>query len=87
MAHQANVGEQRLSVATQAGELLRRRRKALGIPQRELASKLGISQGRFSTLELDPSGLTLERFIALSTMLGLDLVLRDRPRKKPRNEW
>ena len=87
MVNKSGIGEQRLTVAAQGGELLRSRRKALGIPQRELASKLGISQGRFSTLELDPSGLTLERLIALTNLLGLELVVRDRPRKKPRNEW
>jgi HTH-type transcriptional regulator/antitoxin HipB len=87
MVNKPGLGEQRLTVSTQVGELLRRRRKSLGIPQREIASKLGISQGRFSTLELDPSGLTLERVIALTNILGLDLVLRDRPRKKPHGEW
>jgi HTH-type transcriptional regulator/antitoxin HipB len=87
MVNKSGSGEQRLTVAAQVGELLRRRRKALGIPQRELASKLGISQGRFSTLELDPAGLTLERLIALTNLLGLELVVRDRPRKKPRSEW
>jgi HTH-type transcriptional regulator/antitoxin HipB len=80
MVNKPRIGEQRLSVAAQVGELLRRRRKSLGMPQRELASKLGISQGRFSTLELDPS-------IALTNLLGLELVVRDRPRTRPRGEW
>ena len=87
MANKPGIREQRLTVAAQVGELLRRRRKSLRVPQRELASKLGISQGRFSTLELDPSGLTLERLIALTNLLGLELVVRDRPRKKSRSEW
>ena len=87
MANKSGLGDQRLTVPAQVGELLRERRKSLGISQRELASKLGISQGRFSTLELDPSGLTLERFIALTNLLGLELVLRDRPRKNSRSEW
>ncbi len=71
----------------QAGELLRSRRKSLGKPQRELAAKLGVSQGRFSTLETDPSGLTLERLITLANLLGLELVLRNKPAQKPRVEW
>lgn len=87
MVNKAGIGEERLIIAAQVGELLRGRRKSLGIPQRELASKLGISQGRFSTLELDPSALTLERLIALSNLLGLELVLRDRRRTKPGGEW
>lgn len=87
MVNKSGFSEQRLTIATQVGEVLRRRRKSLGIPQREVASKLGISQGRFSTLELDPSGLTLERLVALTNLLGLELVVRDRPRKKPGGEW
>jgi HTH-type transcriptional regulator/antitoxin HipB len=87
MVNKSGIREQRLTLAAQVGELLRARRKSLGIPQRELASKLGISQGRFSTLEIDPSALTLERLIALTNLLGLELVLRDRPRKQPRGEW
>jgi HTH-type transcriptional regulator/antitoxin HipB len=87
MANTRGVSEQRLAVASQVGQLLRRRRKSLGLPQRELASKLGISQGRFSTLELDPSGLTLERLIALTNLLDLELVVRNRQRKTSRGEW
>jgi len=45
--------------------------------QRELAEKLGVSQGRLSTLESDPASLTLERLIVLAKLLGLELVLRD----------
>jgi len=87
MANNSGLSEQRLTVAAQVGELLRRRRKALGLPQRELASRLGISQGLFSTLELDPSRLTLQRFIALANLLDLELVLRNRQRKTSRGEW
>jgi HTH-type transcriptional regulator / antitoxin HipB len=79
--------EQRLTTPLQTGEILRRRRKARGLPQRELAAKLGVSQGRFSSLESDPSGLSLARLLVLAQKLGLELVLRERSETKTNNEW
>ena len=79
---------QLISTPRQVGEILRGRRRSRRVPQRELAAKLGVSQGRFSTLEADPSRLTLGRLIALAKLLGLDLVLEDRSdtRSQP-GEW
>jgi HTH-type transcriptional regulator/antitoxin HipB len=79
---------QLITTPGQVGEVLRGRRKARGVPQQELATKLGISQSRLSTLEGDPAGLTLDRLILLAKLLGLELVLQDRsdtPRTKA--EW
>lgn len=62
----------------QVGEILRGRRKARRVPQQELASKLGISQSRLSTLESNAAGLTLDRLLHAAKLLGLELVLQDR---------
>jgi HTH-type transcriptional regulator/antitoxin HipB len=62
----------------QVGEILLGRRKARRIPQRELAAKLGISQGRLSTLESDPASLTLDRLILLANLLDIALVIQDK---------
>lgn len=62
----------------QVGEILRGRRKARRAPQQELASKLGISQSRLSTLESNAAGLTLDRLLHAAKLLGLELVLQDR---------
>ena len=70
--------EQTITTPAQIGELVRSRRKALGLSQEKLASRLNISQGRVSTLEGDARALPLERLIALAHLLGFDLVLRDR---------
>ena len=67
-----------VTTPTQVGEILRRRRKSRRMAQRELAEKLGVSQGRLSALESDPASLTLERLIVLAKLLGLELVLRDK---------
>lgn len=42
-----------------------------------MAGKLGVSQSRLSVLEADAAGLTVERFLVLAKLLGLELVLRD----------
>jgi HTH-type transcriptional regulator/antitoxin HipB len=62
----------------QITEILRGRRKALGISQHELATQLGLSQNRLSVLEGDASGMTLSRFLLLAKLLGLELVVQDK---------
>ena len=77
-----------ITASSQVGEILRGRRKARQLPQQELATKLGISQSRLSTLEAEPSGLTLDRLIALCNLLGLELVLQEKENAGgPKAEW
>ena len=72
----------------QLGEILRGRRKARRIPQQALAAKLGISQSRLSTLEADTAPLTLDRLLLVAKLLGLELVLQDKPEKTvTKAEW
>jgi HTH-type transcriptional regulator/antitoxin HipB len=70
----------------QVGEILRGRRKSRRVSQDELAAKLGISQSRLSALEGDAAGLTLDRFLLLAKLLGLELVVEDRVRGA-KAEW
>jgi HTH-type transcriptional regulator/antitoxin HipB len=77
-----------ITTPAQVGEILRRRRKSRGMPQRELASKLGLSQNRLSTIEADPATLTLARLIAAANLLGLEVVLQDKGDvPSPPSEW
>ena len=69
---------QLVNTPTQVAAIVRARRKARGISQQELARKVGISQSRLSILEADPSGISLERFIVLAKLLGLEIVLQDK---------
>jgi HTH-type transcriptional regulator/antitoxin HipB len=78
--------EQRLYAESQAGELLRQRRKTRGLSQRQVASKLGVTQSRLSELESARAHITLERLIALARLLELEIVLRDR-REPPATDW
>jgi len=79
--------ERRLATARQAAEILKQRRKAKGLSQTDLASKLGLSQARLSALENDPASLTLERLIALANLLDLEVVMRDRTEKGKSPGW
>lgn len=65
----------------QVAEILRGRRKARGISQQQLASKLGISQSRLSEIEAGNSALTLDRLIAIANVLDLQLVVNDKADK------
>lgn len=78
----ARSKEQRLTSQEQVVELISQRRKARGLSQRELASKLGITQARMSEIESGRAGLSVERLIAIVVMLGLELVLRDESDKR-----
>ena len=72
----------------QVGEILRGRRKAHHLPQKDLAAKLGISQERLSRLEADAAGITLDRLIAIANLLGLELILQDKSdTPAPESEW
>ncbi|MBY6347345.1 helix-turn-helix domain-containing protein [Providencia rettgeri] len=67
-----------LSTSDQLGYQLVARRKALGLTQQEVASRLGISQNRLSELESQPSQLTVERLLTLTGILGLELAVQQR---------
>jgi HTH-type transcriptional regulator/antitoxin HipB len=73
--------------ATQIGATLAARRKALELSQTEVASRLGLSQNRLSELEARPETLTVEQFLALANVLGLELALGERPGSNPKVEW
>lgn len=79
--------EQRLATARQAADILSKRRKSKGLSQAQVASQLGVSQARVSTLESNPAALTLERLIMLAGLLDLEVVLRDRSKKVDSAGW
>ncbi|HEU5076234.1 MAG TPA: helix-turn-helix transcriptional regulator [Polyangiaceae bacterium] len=79
--------ELRLTTPGQVADILRQRRKVKQLSQAEIASKLGVSQARISSIESKPASLTVERLIALANLLDLEIVVRDRPRKKPVAAW
>lgn len=57
------------------GEVLRNRRKALGMTQKELAESIGRERSYISRLEKGETDLQLSSFIRIATALGIILRL------------
>jgi HTH-type transcriptional regulator/antitoxin HipB len=78
----------KLSTNAQASRLLTARRKALGLTQATVASRLGISQNRFSEIEKQPSQMSLDRLLSLLGILNVELLLQERESNPPTQpEW
>jgi len=67
-----------LVTAGQLGAMLQAARKAQGLTQSALASRLGLSQSRVSHLELNAHELSVEQLLAWCAALGLELVIGTR---------
>lgn len=78
-----------LTHGAQLGQILKSRRRAVGLSQRALAAKLAISQNRLSEIEADPGALTVARLVELANILGLELVIQNKPAsaRSPKTEW
>lgn len=78
-----------LTHSAQLGQILASRRRASKLSQRALAGKLAISQNRLSEIETDPGTLTVERLLELANILGLELVIQNKPstNRSPKTEW
>lgn len=81
--------KQILTHSAQLGQILAARRRASKLSQRALAAKLAISQNRLSEIETNPGNLAVERLLELANLLGLELVIQDRPptQRSSKTEW
>lgn len=59
----------------QLGSMLLAARKAQGLTQSALASRIGLSQSRVSHLELNAHELSVEQLLAWCAALGLELAV------------
>lgn len=64
-----------LLTTTQLGRVLQTARKAKGLTQAAVGSRVGLSQKRISALELAPGTITAEQLLRLCPVLGLELTL------------
>ena len=64
--------------ATQIGQALRRRRKALGLTQAQVGEKAQVRQETVSKLESGRPGAPLHTMLAVLGALDLELVIRER---------
>jgi HTH-type transcriptional regulator/antitoxin HipB len=69
-----------LITAAQLGSVLQATRKAQGLTQAALASRIGLSQSRVSHLELNAQELSVEQLLAWCSALGLELAVGVRGR-------
>jgi HTH-type transcriptional regulator/antitoxin HipB len=68
------------------GHILKARRRALGLTQKQMAGKLAITQARLSQIESDPAALTLDRLMDICHLLQLDISIDDR-KQQPSTKW
>jgi HTH-type transcriptional regulator/antitoxin HipB len=62
-----------------AGQLsshLRSLRKARGLSQAQLGAALGVGQTRITRIERDPAAVSVEQFLEILGVLGVQMVLR-----------
>ncbi|NYT23647.1 helix-turn-helix transcriptional regulator [Alcaligenaceae bacterium] len=79
-----------LVTANQLGSVLQAARKAQGLTQSALASRIGLSQSRVSHLELNARELSVEQLLAWCAALGLELVVGNRDPaagSSPATDW
>lgn len=66
----------RVQIPEQLPMLLQGFRKAAGLTQAEASRRLGVTQQTFSSLERNAHRMSAERLMALLSLLGVSLVLR-----------
>ena len=75
-----------ITTSAQVGATLAARRKQLALTPEKVAARVGLSQNRLSVLESRPQTLTVEQFIALLNVLGLEMRIGERATAKPKSE-
>lgn len=71
------MGGQVIKISRNAGKYARERRKELGMTQRELAERSGVSERTIYSFELgEKPGMHLNKLLAVYRALGLSLVAK-----------
>lgn len=66
-----------ISAARQVGQDVRRQRKRLGMTQRQLAERSGVSERSIVSLELgDATGMRLDKLLKVLSALGLSMSIQ-----------
>lgn len=81
--------DHRAPTPQQLSAVLRGRRKALGLTQSDIGSKVGLLQKTVSALETDPAASSIASLYRLLAALDLELVLQPRvvPPSAATLEW
>ncbi|QOL13118.1 helix-turn-helix domain-containing protein [Dickeya dianthicola] len=54
-------------------------RKARGLTQKEVSTRLGVAQQTYARLEANPGSVSIERLFKVLTVLGVEVVLSSEP--------
>lgn len=69
-----------IKFADQLKQHLRALRRAKGLTQAELASRMGVGQSRIADIEANPAAVSADQLLKLLSVLDVQLVLRDQAR-------
>ena len=69
-----------IKFADQLKQHLRALRRAKGLTQAELASRMGVGQSRIADIEANPAAVSADQLLKLLSLLDVQLVLRDQAR-------
>lgn len=71
------------------GQLLKSARKGKKLTQRDVASRLGLSQSRVSYLELNPDDISVHQLLSWCSVLDLEMSVGERQMYVPSSdvEW
>lgn len=61
----------------QLKQLIQGHRKSKGLTQADMAARIGLSQARFSSLELRPERITIEQLLQTLNALGLSMSIQE----------
>jgi HTH-type transcriptional regulator/antitoxin HipB len=78
--------EQIARTSAQIGAAVRRRRRAMRLSQAALGAKTNLRQATISALESGEDGTQLRTLIDVITVLGLEIVIRERSKAGERIE-
>jgi HTH-type transcriptional regulator/antitoxin HipB len=70
--------EYKISMATQLSEILKSKRKSLGLTQEKMGKKLGVSQRVFARNEAHPEKVNFARIVDILAELDMELIVRER---------
>jgi len=72
--------EYKIAIAKQLSDILKSKRKSLGLRQTDMGQKLGVSQRVFARNETSPEKVHFERILQICSELDMDLIIRERNR-------
>lgn len=84
MTHRSGAVDYPVKTLGQLRPILQGFRKAAGLTQAMMASRLGVTQQTYAQLEANPAAISVERLFRVLRVLGADLTLTDTAARPPK---